>query len=44
MDFQVLGPLEVHREEGQVALGPAKQRAVLAILLVRATSSSPATA
>ncbi len=36
MDFQVLGPLEVHREEGQVELGPAKQRAVLAILLVRA--------
>ena len=36
MDFQVLGPLEVHREGGQLALGPAKQRAVLAILLVRA--------
>jgi DNA-binding SARP family transcriptional activator len=36
MEFQVLGPLEVHREEGQVALGPAKQRAVLAILLVHA--------
>ncbi len=36
MEFQVLGPLEVHREGGLVALGPAKQRAVLAILLVRA--------
>ena len=36
MDFQVLGPLEVHREGGQLALGPAKQRALLAILLVHA--------
>jgi DNA-binding SARP family transcriptional activator len=36
MEFQVLGPLEVHREGGLVALGPAKQRALLAILLVHA--------
>ncbi len=36
MEFQVLGPLEVHRQGGRVALGPAKQRAVLAILLVHA--------
>jgi DNA-binding SARP family transcriptional activator len=36
MEFQVLGPLEVRRQEGQVALGPAKQRALLAILLVHA--------
>jgi DNA-binding SARP family transcriptional activator len=36
MEFQVLGPLEVHRHGGRVALGPAKQRALLAILLVHA--------
>jgi DNA-binding SARP family transcriptional activator/class 3 adenylate cyclase len=36
MDFQLLGPLEVRRQGGQVALGPAKQRALLAILLVHA--------
>ena len=36
MDFQILGPLEVRREGTQVALGAAKQRALLAILLVRA--------
>ncbi len=36
MEFQILGPLEVRREGGQVALGAAKQRALLAILLVRA--------
>ncbi len=36
MEFQVLGPFEVRREGGPVPLGPAKQRTLLAILLVRA--------
>ena len=36
MKFQVLGPFEVRREGGPVPLGPAKQRTLLAILLVRA--------
>ena len=36
MEFQILGPLEVRREGAQVALGAAKQRALLAILLVHA--------
>jgi DNA-binding SARP family transcriptional activator len=36
MEFQVLGPLEVHRGGQPLALGPAKQRALLAILLVHA--------
>ena len=39
MEFHVLGPLEVAREGGEVDLGPAKQRALLAILLVTRTSS-----
>ena len=36
MQFQILGPLEVRRNGTQVALGAAKQRALLAILLVHA--------
>ena len=36
MDFQILGPLEVGRDGTPVALGAAKQRALLAILLVHA--------
>ena len=36
MEFQILGPLEVRREETLVALGAAKQRALLAILLIHA--------
>ncbi len=36
MEFGVLGPLEVRSSRAQVALGPAKQRALLAILLVHA--------
>src|SRR5215207_5477002 len=36
MQFQILGPLEVRHDGSAVALGPAKQRALLAILLVRA--------
>ena len=36
MQFQILGPLEVRRQGRQVAVGAAKQRALLAILLVHA--------
>ena len=36
MEFQILGPLEVRSEGTQVAVGAAKVRALLAILLVRA--------
>jgi len=41
MEFQVLGPLTVRRQGESVALGPAKQRAVLAILLVHANELVP---
>ncbi|HEY3484892.1 MAG TPA: BTAD domain-containing putative transcriptional regulator [Ilumatobacteraceae bacterium] len=34
MDFRILGPLEVRSDEGVVDLGPPKQRAVLALLLL----------
>jgi DNA-binding SARP family transcriptional activator len=36
MQFQILGPLEVRRQGSPVAVGAAKQRALLAILLVHA--------
>src|SRR5687768_2076485 len=36
MEFCVLGPLEVRREGAAVALGGAKQRALLAVLLLHA--------
>ena len=36
MEFQILGPLEVRHEGTPVALGAAKQRALLAILLIHA--------
>ena len=36
MEFRVLGPLEVDRGGEPLALGPAKQRALLAVLLVHA--------
>jgi WD40 repeat protein/DNA-binding SARP family transcriptional activator len=36
MDFRILGPLEVRGEPGAVALGGAKPRAVLAMLLLNA--------
>jgi DNA-binding SARP family transcriptional activator len=36
MEFQILGPLEVSRDSAPVALGAAKQRALLALLLVHA--------
>jgi DNA-binding SARP family transcriptional activator len=36
MDFRILGPLEVLDEDGRVALGGDKQRALLGLLLVNA--------
>ena len=36
LEFRVLGPLEAHAEEGSLRLGGAKQRALLAILLLHA--------
>src|SRR5262245_1288728 len=36
MDYRVLGPLEALRDDGPLALGGAKQRAVLALLLLNA--------
>ena len=41
MEFQILGPLEVRHEGTQLALGSAKQRALLAILLVHANELVP---
>jgi DNA-binding SARP family transcriptional activator len=36
LDYRILGPLEVWGDEGKLSLGGAKQRAVLAILLLEA--------
>ena len=36
MEFKILGPFEVSNERGAVALGGAKSRAVLAVLLLNA--------
>src|SRR6478672_3526654 len=36
MQFRILGPLEVEGDAGPLALGGAKQRAVLAVLLLHA--------
>jgi DNA-binding SARP family transcriptional activator len=36
IEFRLLGPLEVHRKHGPVALGPPQQRALLALLLLNA--------
>src|SRR6476659_9871734 len=41
MDFQILGPLQARRDGQPVALGTAKQRALLAILLVHANELVP---
>src|SRR4051794_37761354 len=35
MDFAILGPLEARDERGPVDLGPPRQRALLALLLLR---------
>jgi DNA-binding SARP family transcriptional activator len=42
MDFRILGPLEVDDDHGPVALGGARQRALLAILLLRRGEVVPA--
>jgi serine/threonine-protein kinase len=42
MEFRILGPLEVSGEDGALALGGAKQRAVLAHLVLRANHVVPA--
>jgi DNA-binding SARP family transcriptional activator len=39
MDFRILGPLEVLDEDRAVILGGAKQRALLALLLVHANET-----
>ncbi len=39
MDFRILGPLEVARDGKPVGLGGAKQRAALAVLLLRANQT-----
>jgi DNA-binding SARP family transcriptional activator len=36
MDFRILGPLEAHIERRPLPLGGSKQRALLALLLLRA--------
>ena len=36
MDFRILGPLEAHAEDGPIALGAPRQRALLALLLLHA--------
>jgi DNA-binding SARP family transcriptional activator len=36
MDYRVLGPLEVRKDDGPLPLGGAKQRALLALLLLNA--------
>jgi ABC-type transport system substrate-binding protein/DNA-binding SARP family transcriptional activator len=36
VEFRILGPLEVHDQEGELPLGPAKEKAVLAVLLLHA--------
>jgi predicted ATPase/class 3 adenylate cyclase len=39
MEFRILGPLEVHDDERQIALGGPKQRALLGVLLLHANES-----
>src|ERR671936_2216844 len=39
MKFSILGPLEVHDNERQIALGGPKQRALLGVLLLHANES-----
>ena len=41
MEYRLLGPVEVEREGRVLPLGGPKQRAVLAILLLRRESSVP---
>src|SRR3954451_18463142 len=39
MDFRILGPLEILDEDGPVALGGVKLRALLALLVLHANES-----
>jgi DNA-binding SARP family transcriptional activator len=39
--FEILGPLRARREENELDLGPGKQRAVLAVLLLNANRPTP---
>jgi DNA-binding SARP family transcriptional activator len=39
MDYRILGPLEVFDGERQLSLGGARQRAVLALLLLHANQT-----
>ena len=41
MEFGLLGPLEVRAAGGQLPLGPPKQRALLALLLLNANRVVP---
>lgn len=36
MDFEILGPLQVHADEGPVRIRSARQRAILAVLILHA--------
>src|SRR5437763_17066729 len=42
IEFRILGPLEARDENGPIALGGQKQRALLALLLLRAGAFVPA--
>jgi DNA-binding SARP family transcriptional activator len=41
MEFQLLGPLEVRRDDGPLSLGGPKPRALLALLLLHANETLP---
>lgn len=41
MEFHILGPLEVTAEDESIEVGGPRQRAVLAVLLLRANSAVP---
>ena len=41
MEFRILGPLEAWDGGGEVSLGGPKPRALLAVLLLHPTRSSP---
>ena len=40
IEFRILGPLEVHGRDGVVTVGGARQRALLAVLLLHANEAS----